>query len=195
MTGCETLAAAALFACLARDPDCLPEQHRHLEADLLAIAQQESGIRPWIVRDETTGEGKAFGSKDEAVNFAIDRDALGHLLGLGMFQITGKANIVAHRLTIATALDGCRNMRAGADHYAGNLRSAALQLYNSGRINGAPRYAASVMGRLGAVAPLAPSSPPPRDGRGSAGAPSVLTPYNADTSIFIRETKNVLRVD
>ena len=52
MTGCEALAGAALFACLARDPVCLPDEHRHLYDDLAAIAEQESGHNPRAIRDE-----------------------------------------------------------------------------------------------------------------------------------------------
>lgn len=148
MTGCEALAAAALFACLARDPECLPVEHRHLEGDLKAIGEQESGLRPWSVRDEATKEGRFFATYADAVRFATERDALGHRLGLGWFQITGRSNWKAHGLDIATALLACPNMRAGAEHFAANVKDAARQLYNSGRIDGAPRYAAEVAARM-----------------------------------------------
>ena len=61
-------------------------------------------------------------------------------MGLGWFQITGRPNWKAHGLDIRTALLACPNLRAGAEHFAANVKDAARQLYNSGRIDGAPRY-------------------------------------------------------
>lgn len=194
MTGCEALVGAALFACLARDPDCLPPAMVPFVDDLRGIAEQETGLRPYAVRDESTHEGKFFASYGEAVRFATERDALGHKLGIGLFQITGRANWQAHGLTIATGLQPCANMRAGAEHYAGNIRTAALQLYNSGSINGAPGYAASVVRRIGGVAPdTGPMSAPIQPIR--RPMPRVASPYSADTTIYVREVPNVVSVD
>ena len=122
ITGCEILAGAALFACLARDPACLPDEHRHLRDDLAAIAEQESGHNPRAIRDERTGESLFPATLAEAVRIATERDALGHVVGLGLMQITHRSNWQGHGLTIAAALDGCRSLRAGAAHYAGNLQ-------------------------------------------------------------------------
>jgi type IV secretion system protein VirB1 len=119
------------------------------------------------------------------VALASARDAAGHTLGLGWFQITNRANWRRHGLTIETALDPCENMRAGAAHLAGNLRDAAFRLYNSGRLDGAKGYAAAVARRVGHHAAAlaaghgdratgaAPASPPlsllPDLGRGRPG--------------------------
>lgn len=148
MSGCEALIGAALFACLARNPTCLPPQYVNLTRDLAAIAQQESGLLPFAIRDETTRESLFPATHADAVRIATERDAAGHTLGLGMFQITHRSNWLRHGLTIATALTGCGSMRAAASHYDDDLRTAALQLYNSGRIDGAPAYAASVLRRV-----------------------------------------------
>lgn len=193
MTGCEAAIGAALFACLARDPACLPPQHLNLTRDLVAIAQQESGFRPLAIRDETTNESWFPSTYAEAVRIATERDAAGHTLGLGMFQITHRSNWARHGLTIATALTGCGSMRAAASHYDVNLRIAALQLYNSGRIDGAPGYAASVLQRVqnvsqapavlpAPVPPVAVAPPPPggtlfaRSGTPPGGDPRGSTP-------------------
>lgn len=182
MTGCEALAGLALFACVARNPRCLPDEHRRLLPELAAVAERESGFRPFAVRDEATGEGLFFTTRMAAAVAATARDAAGHTLGLGWFQITHRANWRRHGLTVETALDPCENMRAGAAHLAGNLRDAAFQLYNSGRIGVAPGYAAAVARRIGshaaalaagempgaAMAPV-PPSPIPDLGRGRPG--------------------------
>lgn len=149
MTGCEALAGLALFACVARDPRCLPDEHRRLLPELAAVAERESGFRPFAIRDEATGESLFPATRAEAVAVAATRDAAGRTLGLGWFQITHRANWRRHGLTVETAFDPCENMRAGAAHVAANLRDAAFQLYNSGRVGGAPGYAAAVARRVG----------------------------------------------
>jgi type IV secretion system protein VirB1 len=182
MTGCEALVGLALFACIARDPSCLADEHRRLLPELAAVAERESGFRPFAIHDEATGESLFPATHSEAVAVAIARDTAGHTLGLGWFQITHRANWRRHGLTIETALEPCENMRAGAAHLAGNLQDAAFQLYNSGRVGGAPGYAAAVARRMGnhaaalaaggiPRAAMAPVSPPPLPdlGRGRPG--------------------------
>lgn len=162
MTACPASAGLALFLCLAADPRCLPPEVLAMPAEprraylrhVLAIGQQESGLRPYAIRDEATGESLFPTTHAEAVRIATGRDALGHTLGLGAWQITHRANWRRHGLTIATALEPCASLRAGAAHHAGDLRNAALQLYNSGRIGGAPRYAAQVEQRIAALGDL-----------------------------------------
>ncbi|MBU8541793.1 transglycosylase SLT domain-containing protein [Falsiroseomonas tokyonensis] len=149
MTGCEALVGLALFACIARDPSCLADEHRRLLPELAAVAERESAFQPFAIRDEATGESLFPATRPEAVAVAAARDAAGHTLGLGWFQITHRANWRRHGLTVETALDPCKNMRAGAAHLAGNLRDAAFRLYNSGRLDGAQGYAAAVARRVG----------------------------------------------
>ncbi|MCB4824662.1 transglycosylase SLT domain-containing protein [Roseicella aerolata] len=174
MTGCEAFAGLALFACLARDPRCLPDEHRRLLPELTAVAERESGFRPFAIRDEATGESLFPKTRAEAVAIAATRDAAGRTLGLGWFQITHRANWRRHGLTVETALDPCENMRAGAAHLAGVLRDAAFQLYNSGRVGGAPGYAVAVARRVGHhAAALAAGNPP---GAAPAPVPPPLLP-------------------
>ncbi|TCZ54564.1 transglycosylase SLT domain-containing protein [Roseicella aquatilis] len=184
MTGCAALAGLALFACLARDPACLADEHRRLLPELAAVAERESGFRPFAIRDEATGESLFPATRAAAVAIAAARDAAGRTLGLGWFQITHRANWRRHGLTVETALDPCENLRAGAAHLAGNLRDVAFQLYNSGRPGGAPGYATAVARRVphhaAALADaagtipattVAPAPPPPLPdlGRGRPG--------------------------
>lgn len=159
MPACSTLAGFALFACLARDPRCLPAEHAHLLPVLSGIAEQESGFRPFAIRDEATGESLFPATREAAVRIATERDARGHTLGLGWFQITHRRNWQRHGLTVATALEPCANMRAGAAHFAGDL-AAALSRYNSGNFNGAPSYAAKVAQRTARFVTGGPSAPP-----------------------------------
>ncbi|MGG5810542.1 transglycosylase SLT domain-containing protein [Falsiroseomonas sp. CW058] len=176
MTGCEALAGLALFACVARDPRCLPDEHRRLLPELAAVAERESGFRPFAIRDEVTGESLFPMTRAEAVAVAAARDAAGRTLGLGWFQITHRANWRRHGLTVETALDPCENMRAGAAHLAGNLRDAAFQLYNSGRPGGAPGYAAAVARRIGQHAAALAAGPDGPAGAATAPVPPFLLP-------------------
>lgn len=177
MTGCEALAGLALFACVAHEPRCLAEEHRRLLPELAAVAGQESGFRPFAIRDEATGESLFPATRAEAVAIAAARDAAGRTLGLGWFQLTHRANWRRHGLTVETALDPCENMRAGAAHLAGNLRDAAFQLYNSGRVGGAPGYAAAVARRMPSLATaLAAGGVQPIPGAVPAPVPLPLLP-------------------
>lgn len=171
MTGCEALAGLALFACIARDPACLPPEHAPLLPYLAAVAEQESGFRPLAIRDEATGESLFPTSEVQAVRIATARDAAGHTLGLGWFQITHRANWQRHGLTITTALEPCANLRAGAEHYAADLHAAAARRFNSGRIADALPQSVAYARRVAAAAerlrgPLAAAS--------AATAPAVV---------------------
>lgn len=199
---CATLAGAALFACLAADPACLPVEHRVHLGVLRAIAERESGFNPRAIRDERTGESLFPPTRDEAVRIATERDAAGRLLGLGWFQITGRPNWRRHGLTITSAFDPCTNMRAGAAHYAADWDRAAvaLQFYNSGRPDGAPGYAAAVMRRVAArggegafsrpVAPAPVPAPPPGQGgtlfQRAGDAPAVTSGRDGADRLFSR---------
>ena len=221
MTGCEALVSAALFACVARDPACLPDEHRdHLQV-LTGIAAQESGFRPYAVRVEASRTQPAQSlfpaTYGDAVRLAVEHDRAGRTLGLGLFQITHRSNWDRHfgpadtpeeRVAqIARALQPCANMAAGAAHFAADWHRAgiALQLYNSGRPNGAPGYAAGVLRRVfapsggGGVAPSAAQASPPSPTRPTPPTaptqPREVTPYTADTTIYVREMPHVLRVD
>ncbi len=154
MTGCEAMLGLALFACLARNPACLPVEYERYRDDLAGIAEQESRWSPLAIRDETTKESLFPATRADAVREVNRRIAAKHTLGIGMFQITGKANREYHDVTPIELLNPCKSMRAGARHFAENVRDAAYQRYNSGRSNGAPAYAASVTARVERLRPL-----------------------------------------
>lgn len=160
MTGCEALAGAALFDCLAAQPACLPPQHPPVEV-LREVARRESGFRPLALRDETTGREVRVETHAGAVREITERRRKGHALGVGMFQSTHHENHRRLGLLDAQglptlALDPCRAMRAGAAHLAEDIEAAladrvlaaALSRYNSGTLTGAPGYAAAVLVRL-----------------------------------------------
>ncbi len=153
MTGCEAMVGLALFACLARNPACLPPEYARYRDDLAGIAEQESRFSPWAIRDETTKESIFPATRAEAVREVNRRIALKRTLGIGMFQVTGAANREFHNVTPIDLLNPCKAMRAGAAHFALDVRRSALSRYNSGSANGAPAYAASVMARVERLRP------------------------------------------
>lgn len=167
MLGCEGLIGAALFGCVASNPACLPIELRPLRPVLEAIASQESGFRPNALRDETANQSMFPATRAEAERIAAERLRKGAVVGAGWFQITHASNWARHGLDVKTAFDPCLNLRAGAAHFSGDL-NAAMQRYNSGRMNGAPGYAASVLARLSRVKPT--ETPPPAAQQNAAPA-------------------------
>lgn len=221
VTGCEALVGAALFVCLARDPACLPEQHRDHLPLLRAIAERESRFNPYALRVEATrdapGHSLFFASAAEAIAHAVAWNGRGRTTGLGWFQVTHHRNWDWHfgpvpdprdrSAQIRRAFDPCANMAAGAAHFAANWQQAgvALQYYNSGRPNGAPVYASGVLRRVlapgagGDVPAFATATAAPNPTRPTPPTaptpPRTVTPHTADTAIYTREMPHVLRVD
>ncbi len=154
MTGCEAMVGLALFACLARNPACLPVEYERYRDDLAGIAEQESRFSPWAIRDETTNESLFPATRADAVREVNRRIALNRKLGIGMFQLTGKSNREFHGVTPIDLLNPCKAMRTGAAHFALDVRRSSFSRYNSGSANGAPAYAASVMARVERLRPL-----------------------------------------
>jgi hypothetical protein len=164
MPVCAARFGLELFRCLVADPACFPPLYEPHLADIAAVAEQESGFHPWALRDEATGESLFMANRALLAREIEARLQAGHTLGVGMFQITGRANWQRHGLdTIEVLTDPCRNMRAGVAHWADDFKAAADQRYNSGRFNGAPGYAAQVAARRVRLLPLlaAPSTPAP----------------------------------
>ncbi|MDO9712356.1 transglycosylase SLT domain-containing protein [Paracraurococcus lichenis] len=152
---CLGVAGIALFRCLATDPVCLPPQYQPYRLDLAAVAEQESAFNPWALRDETTRESLFLISRDALAAEMLRRLAAGHVLGIGLFQLTGEGNWRRHGLTTIERLtDPCANMAAGAAHWVADLKAAVDQRYNSGRLDGAPAYARQVADRRARLAPL-----------------------------------------
>jgi type IV secretion system protein VirB1 len=80
---------------------------------LLAFAYHESGLHPFAIHDNATGQSSFPGSAAEAAAQARARLAQGHSLDLGIMQVNS-ANLARTGLTMTTAFDAGESMRAGA---------------------------------------------------------------------------------
>jgi type IV secretion system protein VirB1 len=138
--------ALATVLQLAATPDCtalgMPP------ANVAAVARQESGFHPYAIRDETTDRSHYPATREDAEALAARLTAQGHLLGVGLMQLTPPANF---GLSIAEAFDPCKNMKAGAELLAANYKlewqalMRALSRYNSGSPTHAEAYAKRVV--------------------------------------------------
>jgi hypothetical protein len=147
VTGCETLAGAALVYCLAQQPGCLPS---NLSTDrlrwLAATVEIESGPRgPWAIRNETAKQSRWFPTREAAEREALRLHALGHILGLGPAQITGAQNLKAYGLADAQgrpvrAFNLCLNLRSALQHMRAD-EGRAVRLAMGRQFNGGPRAA------------------------------------------------------
>lgn len=102
----------------------------------------------------------------EAAAKAAGLLAQGRSIDLGLMQINA-TNLARHGLTVETVFDACRNMAAGANHYADDVRAVwtlAHRRYNTGSTERGAAYAASVEQVLARVrsntATLAPTVSP-----------------------------------
>jgi type IV secretion system protein VirB1 len=80
---------------------------------LLAFAYHESGLHPFAIHDNATGQSSFPGSAAEAVAQARMRLAKGHSVDLGIMQVNS-ANLARTGLTPTTAFDAAESLRAGA---------------------------------------------------------------------------------
>jgi type IV secretion system protein VirB1 len=130
---------------LAATPDCTAPGMP--PANVAAVARQESGFHPYAIRDETTDRSHYPATREDAEALAARLTAQGHLLGVGLMQLTPPANF---GLSIAEAFDPCKNMKAGAELLAANYNlewqalMRALSRYNSGSPTRAEAYAKRV---------------------------------------------------
>ena len=156
---CAAKVGVALFDCLAAQPACLPpelvETFPGFIAVLREVGRQESGFNALALRDETERKPvRGIQTHADAVREITERRRKRHVLGVGMFQNTHEANHARLGLLDAAgfptlALDPCRAVKAGAEHLAEDFAVAqALQRYNSGTLDGAPGYAATVLVRV-----------------------------------------------
>jgi len=128
------------------------------------VARQESGFHPYAIRDETTKQSHYPTTSEEAATLASSLTKQGHLLGVGLMQLTPPANF---GLSITEALDPCRNMKAGAELLASNYNlewqalMRALSRYNSGSPTRAEAYAQRIVGeaKRQATMPVLAASP------------------------------------
>lgn len=180
------LTVAAVLA-LATDPRCgAAVPGSEFASRLVAIALHESGdgqgaADPLVIglnADRERGLSAASirsATPAEAAEKARALLAQGRSLDLGLMQINS-ANLTRHGLTVETAFDACRNVAAGADHYADDVRAVwtlAHRRYNTGSTERGAAYAASVERVLARVqrTPVAaalPATPmPPRPPSGT----------------------------
>lgn len=123
---------------------------------VVATIRQESGFRPWAIRDEATGESLFPPTLADAVRIATERSAKGRTLGLGLGQITGSRNLARHGLTIEAAFNPCRAVAAAVRHLAGDVLHVlerASRRYNTGSTERGEGYAASVAALSAALPP------------------------------------------
>lgn len=155
---------------VAQDPRCgRAGPGSEFARRLAAIAIHESGGDPLIIgvnADRARNLPAATvhsTSPQEAAARAAVLLVQGRSIDLGLMQINS-AQLDQHGLTLDVAFDACRNMAAGADHYADDVRAVwalAHRRYNTGGTERGAAYAASVERVLArAPAPAAASSSP-----------------------------------
>lgn len=146
------LGLAAVLA-LAADPRCgAAPAGSEFQSRLAAIALHESGGDPLVIG---VNADRARGLPAMAIRSATPQEAAaqaaaliaqGRSVDLGLMQINS-GQLAGHGLTIETAFDACRNMAAGADHYAADVQavwSLAHRRYNTGSTERGADYAAGV---------------------------------------------------
>lgn len=140
--------ALALIMQLAQKPEC---SHPGLAPQFWpAVIPGESSNDPFAVGDDDAHASHHPASTEEAAALVRSLWAAGHSVGVGLSQLTARSEaqfVRRFRITLEQAFDACTNMRVGATHYV----NGALQIYNSGRPNGAPSYAARIEARLTAT--------------------------------------------
>jgi len=145
---------------------------------LEAVARTESGLGPWALHDNTTGQAEQADSVERAAAEARLWLGRGDSVDIGLMQINS-GNLPALDMTVATALDPCASLAGGAAVlravYGGGATHAAqeaallmaLSRYNTGTpfrgiLNG---YVATVLrnagdeGGMAAIPALLPSAP------------------------------------
>lgn len=138
---------------LAENPQCgQAEPGSEFAKRIAAIAIHESGGDPFIIgvnADRVQGLPTAAVRSATPVEAAAKARALlaqGRSIDLGLMQINS-AQLARHGLTVEEAFDACRNVAAGADHYAADVQavwSLAHRRYNTGSTERGAAYAAGV---------------------------------------------------
>ena len=177
-----TILAAAAVLLLAADPRCggaVPGSE--FQSRLAAIAIHESGGDPLVIgvnADRARGLPAASvrsATPQDAADRATELLAQGRVIDLGLMQINS-GQLARHSLTLGTAFDACRNMAAGADHYAADVQAVwtlAHRRYNTGSTERGAAYAAGVeqvLARVRNAGSRAPATPE------DAAAPSPRRP-------------------
>ncbi len=177
----------AVILSLATDPRCgnaKPGSDFALHVQAVAIHESGSGQLagdPLIIgvnADPARGLPAAV-VRSETVQQAAARArvllAQGRRVDLGLMQISDR-QLARHGLTIEDAFDRCRNMKAGAEHYAGDVQAAIFRMassrYNTGSTVRGQAYAAgveAVLQRVRAVE-VQPDPGPPAPRRKPSGS-------------------------
>jgi type IV secretion system protein VirB1 len=166
-----TALALAAVLTLAVDPHCgAATPGSEFAQRITAIALHESGGDPLVIG---VNADPARGLTAAVVRSATTRDAAsqarrllaqGRSVDLGLMQINS-SQLARHGLTVDAAFDACRNMAAGAEHYAADVAAIwnlAARRYNTGGIERGAAYAASVeqvLGRVREAPPRAGAAP------------------------------------
>lgn len=139
--------AVALAVASTCAPSVAPET-------LVQIATIESGLSPYAIHDNQTGQSYSPDSKAAAIAAAERMIAAGHSTDLGLSQINS-GNLAWLGLSVADAFDACKAFAASAQVLTSFSR------YNTGRIGSAGMaYAQRVASvRLGDAQPTHPSEP------------------------------------
>ncbi len=138
---------------MAEDPRCgRAGPGSEFAKRIAAIAIHESGGDPLVIG---VNADRARGLPAAAIRSATPQEAAaraatlivqGRSIDLGLMQINS-GQLARHGLTLDAAFDACRNVAAGADHYAADVRavwSLAHRRYNTGSIERGAAYAASI---------------------------------------------------
>lgn len=123
---------------------------------MLAVVSVESGGWPWDIDDDTTRTSYHDPTEAIAIQRAMHLLHDGDNIDVGLAQVNS-TNFRAYHLTVATAFDPCTNVNVGSVILERAYEAAllhhrspqdalyhALERYNSGEDNGAPRYAREV---------------------------------------------------
>ena len=160
------MALAAILS-LASDPRCgAAPVGSEFASRLAAIAIHESGGDPLVIgvnTDATRGLPASIirsATVKEAAEQARALMVQGRSIDLGLMQVNS-AQLARHGLSIEAALDACRSMAAGADHFAADVDAVwnlAHRRYNTGSVDRGAAYAAQVEQVLARVraGPLTP---------------------------------------
>ena len=146
------LGIAAILA-LATDPRCgAAPAGSEFQSRLAAIALHESGGDALIIG---VNADRVRGLPAAAIHSATPQEAAaratalltqGRSIDLGLMQVNS-TQLAHHNLTVEAAFDACKNMAAGADHYADDVRAVwtlAHRRYNTGSTERGAAYAAGV---------------------------------------------------
>ncbi len=142
------LTLAAVLA-LAADPRCgAAPADSGFASRLAAIAIHESGGDPLVIG---VNADRARGLPATVIRSAMSQEAATRaaaLLAQGRSIVqVNSGQLARHGLTVEQAFDICRNVAAGADHYAADVRavwSLAHRRYNTGGTERGAAYAAGV---------------------------------------------------